>query len=278
MEREASAGRPPDVFDLTGRVVVVTGAFGQLGRQFCSALARRGARVAALDVTADAAGTKTPFGSDHARILPVKVDVTRRDSIDAAVKVVNTELGVPHGLVNAAAIDSPPGASAEENGPFERFPETSWDRVMDVNVKGTMLCCQAIGGQMADAGRGSIVNISSIYGVVSPDQRLYEYRREAGDAFFKPIAYSASKSALLNLTRYLATYWADRNVRVNTVTFGGVFNGQDDRFLAAYAARVPLKRMAQPDEYNGAIVFLLSDASSYMTGSNLVIDGGWTAW
>lgn len=180
--------------------------------------------------------------------------------------------------MNAAAIDSPPGAPAQDNGPFEHFPESSWDRVMDVNVKGIMLCCQVVGGQMADAGRGSIVNISSIYGIVSPDQRLYEYRREAGEEFFKPVAYSASKSALLNLTRYLATYWADKNVRVNTVTFGGVFNGQDDRFLDAYTARVPLKRMAQPDEYNGAIVFLLSDASSYMTGSNLVIDGGWTAW
>lgn len=188
------------------------------------------------------------------------------------------KLGVPHGLVNAAALDSPPGAPVEDNGPFETYPEASWDRVMAVNVKGTMLCCQAIGGAMAKAGRGSIVNVSSIYGVVSPDQRLYEYRRGAGDEFFKPVAYSASKSALLNLTRYLATYWAGSNVRVNTVTFGGVFNGQDELFLQAYCARVPLGRMARGDEYNGAIVFLLSDASSYMTGSNLVIDGGWTAW
>lgn len=262
-----------DVFDVSGRVIVVTGACGQLGRQFCSSLARRGARVAAFDIAAS-----DTFGANAESILPVRVDVTSRDSIDAALRAVNAALGVPHGLINAAAIDSPPDASAAENGPFERYPDASWDRVMDVNVKGTMLCCQAIGAQMADAGRGSIVNVSSIYGLVSPDQRLYDYRRERGDVFFKPVAYSASKSALLNLTRYLATYWADRNVRVNTVTFGGVFNGQDDRFLAAYTARVPLKRMAQPGEYNGAIVFLLSDASSYMTGSNLVIDGGWTAW
>ncbi|MBZ5559487.1 MAG: SDR family oxidoreductase [Acidobacteriia bacterium] len=267
-----------DPFDLSGRVVVVTGAFGQLGRQFCLALVRRGVRVAAFDLIADAARAEKSFGADHDTILPVRVDVRSRDSLDAALDIVNAQMGVPHGLVNAAAIDSPPDAPAEENGPFESYPERSWDRVMDVNVKGTMLCCQTVGGQMAEAGRGSIVNVSSTYGLVSPDQRLYEYRGASGRPFFKPVAYSASKSAVLNLTRYLSTYWAGRNVRVNTVTFGGVFNDQDPAFVKAYSARVPLGRMAREDEYNGALVFLLSDASSYMTGSNLVIDGGWTAW
>lgn len=273
-----SARERDDVFDLAGRVVVVTGAFGQLGRQFAAALARRGACIAAFDQAADESRGADVFGDGHETILPVPVDVTSRSSLESALKTVNTQLGVPHGLVNAAAIDAPPDAPAEENGPFETYPESSWDQVMDVNVKGTLLCCQAVGAQMASAGRGSIVNVSSIYGLVSPDQRLYEYRRQAGGRFFKPVAYSVSKSALFNLTRYLATYWADRNVRVNTVTFGGVFNHQDERFVAAYAARVPIGRMARADEYNGAIVFLLSDASSYMTGSNLVIDGGWTAW
>jgi NAD(P)-dependent dehydrogenase (short-subunit alcohol dehydrogenase family) len=151
--------------------------------------------------------------------------------------------------------------------------------VMQVNTKGVFLCCQVIGGAMAAADRGSIVNISSIYGLVSPNQSIYEYRREAtGMPFVKPVAYSVSKSALFNLTRYLATYWAKNNVRVNTLTFGGVFNEQDPKFLENYCARVPLGRMAREDEYNGAIIFLLSDASSYMTGSNVVIDGGWTAW
>ena len=158
-----------DPFDLSGRVVVVTGAFGQLGRQFCLALVRRGVRVAAFDLIADAARAEKSFGADHDTILPVRVDVRSRDSLDAALDIVNAQMGVPHGLVNAAAIDSPPDAPAEENGPFESYPERSWDRVMDVNVKGTMLCCQTVGGQMAEAGRGSIVNVSSTYGLVSPD-------------------------------------------------------------------------------------------------------------
>ena len=267
----------PDIFSVSGRVIVVTGGLGQLGRQFCRALSGRGARVAAFDQAADESSAAAVFGDGRDPVLLVRVDITRRDAIEAALARVNAQWGVPHGLVNAAALDSPPGAPAEENGPFETYPESSWDRVMEVNVKGTLLCCQTIGGQMAEAGRGSIVNVSSIYGLVSPDQRLYEYRG-AGASFFKPVAYSASKSALFNLTRYLATYWAGKNVRVNTVTFGGVFNGQDERFLAGYAARVPIGRMARDDEYNGAIVFLLSEASSYMTGSNVVIDGGWTAW
>ena len=269
-----------DLFDVKGKVVVVTGGLGQLGRQFSLALAERGANVAIFDLRVDERQVAERFQerASDPRLLFVRVDVTQRASVEAGLQRVQAAWGAVHALVNNAALDSPPNAPAEENGPFEQYPEHAWDRIMDVNVKGVLFCCQVIGAQMAKAGGGSIINVGSIYGVVSPDQRLYDYRHTQTETFLKPVAYSTSKSALINLTRYLATYWAPRNVRVNTVTFGGVFNHQDEALLKAYGARVPLGRMAREDEYNGAIVFLVSDASSYMTGSNLVIDGGWTAW
>ncbi len=269
-----------DLFSVQDLTIVVTGGLGQLGRQFCLALADRGARVAVLDSRNDEPVIEERFGkrARDKNLLFVAADITQRNSIEAALEKIGKTWGMPHGLVNNAALDSPPDAPAEENGPFENYPEKSWDTVMEVNVKGVFLCCQVVGGKMAEAGRGSVINICSTYGLVSPDQNVYEYRRQAGVPFYKPVAYSASKSALTNLTRYLSTYWAGRNVRVNTLTFGGVFNNQDADFLKAYTARVPLGRMAREDEYNGAIIFLLSEASSYMTGANLVIDGGWTAW
>jgi|SRR5581483_11262525 NAD(P)-dependent dehydrogenase (short-subunit alcohol dehydrogenase family) len=270
---------PTNLFDVQDRVIVVTGGLGQLGSQFTRALVERGARVAVFDVSADEAVIQQRFAKDLPReqLLCVAVDVTQRTSVEAGLAQVTARWGTPFGLVNNAALDSPPNAPVEENGPFETYPDASWDQVMAVNVKGVFHCCQVIGGAMAQAGRGSIINISSIYGLVSPDQRIYAYRRQRGEIFFKPVAYSVSKSALLNLTRYLATYWAP-HVRVNTLTFAGVFNHQDAEFLKNYLPKVPLGRMARADEYNGAVIFLLSDASSYMTGSNMVIDGGWTAW
>ena len=268
------------LFDVSGRIVVITGGLGQLGRQFSQALLHRGAKVAIFDIRPDEQELAEKLGNagSEDNLLCLAVDVTNRASIAAAVNQVVEKWGVPHALINNAALDSPPNAPAQENGPFEWYPEASWDKVMEVNLKGVFLCCQLLGKLMAEAGRGSIINISSIYGMVSPDQRIYEYRRQGDLPFFKPVAYSVSKSAIFNLTRYLATYWADQKVRVNTLTFAGVFNNQDDKFLAGYCRKVPLGRMAREDEYNGAVVFLISDASSYMTGSNMIIDGGWTAW
>jgi NAD(P)-dependent dehydrogenase (short-subunit alcohol dehydrogenase family) len=267
---------PQNPFRIEGKVVVVTGGCGQLGRQFTRALVDAGARVVVFDLAPSHVSGFAEVDSDA--VLIVECDVTNRNSLEAGLSSVITKWGVPNALINNAGLDSPPNAPIEETGPFESYPESSWDQVMRVNSKGVFLCCQVIGGAMAEAGRGSIVNIGSIYGLISPDQRIYDYRRLEGDEFFKPVAYSASKSSLLNLTRYLATYWASKNVRVNTLTLAGVFNNQDERFLKNYTARVPLGRMAEPSEYNGAIIFLVSDASSYMTGANMIMDGGWTAW
>jgi len=179
--------------------------------------------------------------------------------------------------MNNAGIDAPPSADSEENGPFENYLEDSWDQVLDVNLKGVFLCSQVFGAAMVKNGYGSIVNISSIYGIVSPDQSLYEYRRNNGEQFFKPVAYSVSKSGILNLTRYMAVYWAKHNVRVNTLTLSGVYNNQDKDFVNAYCSRIPVGKMASPEDFIGPVIFLSSRGSSYMTGSNLVIDGGWTA-
>jgi len=269
-----------DLFDVRGKIAVVTGGLGQLGRQFSLALADHGARVVVLDVRVNDQIATERFGKEarSGRFMFVAADVAIKSSLELARKKINALWGVPDVLINNAAIDSPPNAPAAENGPVEFYPEESWDRVLDVNLKGVFLCCQIFGSQMAETGRGSIINICSIYGMVSPDQRIYEYRKREGTPFFKPIAYSVSKSGMLNLTRYFATLWAPKCVRVNTLTLGGVWNNQNEEFLRSYSARVPLGRMARENEYNGAVVFLASDASSYMTGSNLIIDGGWTAW
>jgi NAD(P)-dependent dehydrogenase (short-subunit alcohol dehydrogenase family) len=267
-----------DYFSVEGKVVVVTGGLGQLGSQFSLSLLERGAKVAVIDMAADGADQILIDSGGKNSLLVLQADITKKNSLDRALQEIVSKWDVPEALINNAALDSPPNAPASENGPFEDYPESSWDRILEVNVKGTFLACQVFGGIMAKAEKGSIVNICSTYGLVSPDQRVYEYRNTAETPFYKPVSYSTSKSALVNLTRYLATYWAPRNVRVNTLTFGGVYNRQDPQFLEGYCARVPMGRMAREDEYNAAVIFLISNASSYMTGSNLVIDGGWTAW
>lgn len=264
------------LFDVSTEIVVVTGVSGQLGSQYAGAFLAQGARVCGIDLRASGASDELK-AEYEGRYEFCSADVTDSASVRSALKRATAVFGVPTVLINNAAIDSPPSAPPEENGPYEDYPEASWDKVIDVNLKGVHLCCQAFGGAMAQAGRGAIVNIASIYGVVAPDQSLYEYRRRRGEVFFKPVAYSASKSGILNLTRYLAVYWAKRNVRVNSLTISGVFNNQEQAFLDAYCSRIPVGRMADPTEYNGAVLFLASPAARYMTGHNLVVDGGWTA-
>jgi NAD(P)-dependent dehydrogenase (short-subunit alcohol dehydrogenase family) len=270
------------LFSVEDRIIAITGGLGQLGKQFSLSLLERGARVAILDLAAGkvelASELKTFFDQD--RLITIPVDVTQKISIEGALGEIKKKWGrVPYGLINNAALDSPPKDQPSETGPFENFPVESWERVMDVNVKGVFLACQVFGAAMAEESKGSIINIGSTYGMVSPDHSIYAYKAEkGGQPFFKPVAYSASKSALVNLTRYLAVYWGKAGVRANLMALGGVFNNQDQEFIDGYCAKVPMGRMANEDEYNGAIVYLLSDASSYVTGAVMMSDGGWTAW
>ena len=257
-------------FRLDDRVAIVTGGFGILGTEFVQTLRQAGAKVAIFELKEG--------GTIDEKIKAYKVDIAKRESIEAAVKDVVQDFGYPRILVNCAAIDFPP--SAKGGGLLEtKDDETLFDKVMEVNVKGMELCSQIVAQYMIEGGKGgSIINISSIYGEVSPDQRIYP-KNEKGESFSKPIVYSVSKSAISGMTKYLAAYpnFAKHKIRVNMLTFGGVFNSQKPDFVDNYSAKVPLGRMARKDEYNGAVLFLASDASSYMTGANITLDGGYTA-
>ena len=214
------------------------------------------------------------------RVKGFQVDVTDKESVARLVRQTLDEFGHIDGLVNNAAIDpkfDQQNAGHHTQG-FEDFPLDLWDQSLAVNLTGMFLCAQAVAPVMLAREQGVIVNVSSIYGVVGPDQRLYERDDEKTPPVFKPVTYSVTKSAVFGFTKYLATYWAGRGIRVNTLTLGGVFNDHDLEFVRRYSERTPLRRMAHRSEYCEALLFLLSEASSYMTGSNLVIDGGWTAW
>lgn len=263
-------------FDVSNEIIVITGVNGQLGNSYAKTFLELGARVVGLDI-GQSEVTDLMNLKFQDRYLFCKANVTNKESLINALNKTESNFGIPTVLINNAAIDSPPSSPPEENGPFEDYPESSWDKVIDVNLKGVYLCCQVFGSSMAKNNKGSIINISSIYGLVSPDQSIYKYRQDRGEVFFKPVAYSASKSGILNLTRYLSVYWAKKNVRVNTLTIAGVFNNQENEFIDSYCGRIPIGRMANINEYNGALVFLASQSASYMTGSNLIIDGGWTA-
>jgi NAD(P)-dependent dehydrogenase (short-subunit alcohol dehydrogenase family) len=276
------------LFGLEGRTIVITGGYGNIGRALVRGAIGCGANVAVIELRPSEKATADSFGdlANQKRLGVFAADVTDRSSLEAASDQIIERFGAPSALVNNAALDSPPDSPASENGPFEDYPAESWDKVMDVNVKGVFQCCQVFGRLMAEQGQGSIVNIASIYGSVSPDQSLYQYRRDRGDVFFKPVAYSASKSALYNLTRYLAVYWGPKGVRTNTLTFAGVFNNQDAEFLDNYERKIPLRRgdgdahlrgMAKADDYVGPVMFLISDAAAYITGADLRVDGGFLA-
>lgn len=272
------------LFSVRDKICVITGGMGQLGAQYVKAFLSRGAKVAVFGRHVGEDKIQKVFEKDEYESPNLKffqVDITSKGDLNGALDQIEEAWGTPDVLVNNAGIDTQPSAPPEVSGPFENFPEEVFREVVDVNLVGTFLTCQAVGARMVKAGKpGSIINVGSIYGMVSPVQDIYAYKEEmTGIPFVKPVAYSAAKSGIYNLTRYLATYWGKKNIRVNTFTPSGVWRDtQDEYFQANYCNRIPIGRMAKEDEYNGAIIFLASDASRYMTGSNLIMDGGWTAW
>ena len=266
-----------ELFSLKNKVAVVTGALGLIGRNHCMALSEAGASVVVAD-------TNEQQCEDFARqylqnSIGVYLDVTRKESIVEMREMILDKFQKINVLINNAAINDmfeDPKAALEESK-FENYPLELWQKSLDVNLTGVFLCSQVIGSQMVKQGSGSIINIASTYGIAAPDQSIYA-DQDGIQSFYKPPAYSVAKGGVIILTKYLAAYWGKTGVRVNTLTPGGVKNEQSDFFIINYSKKTPLGRMARPDEYKGAIVFLASDASSYMTGANLVVDGGWTCW
>jgi NAD(P)-dependent dehydrogenase (short-subunit alcohol dehydrogenase family) len=274
-------GSTDAAFRLDGKVAVVTGGLGLLGRSHCAALARAGAHVVVADRSGESCRAfAQDLGAEHrADAYGHAVDVTEPESVRELRDATLTRFGRLDVLLNDAALNEKvedplaPGEALR----FEHYPLDLWQRALAVNLTGTFLCCQALGTEMARQGHGSVINVASTYAMVAPDQSLYR-RPDGTQDFYKSPAYPATKAAILALTRYLAAHWGRSGVRVNTLSPGGVENGQEPYFVARYAERTPLGRMASPADYEGAIVFLASDASAYMTGANLVVDGGFTAW
>lgn len=267
----------PSLFSLKNKVAVVTGALGLLGKQHCLALSEAGAIVVVCDlILKDCEDFAYSLEGEN---MGAGVDITSADSIKKLKSMILDKYKKVDILVNNAAINDMfenPFAAAELTK-FENYPLELWNKSLEVNITGTFLCSQIIGAQMAAQGNGSIINIASTYGVVAPDQSIYK-KTDGSQSFYKSPAYPATKGAVISFTKFLAAYWGNKGVRVNCLSPGGVENNQEEYFIKNYSAKTPLRRMAAPNDYKGAIIFLASDASSYMTGANLIIDGGWTAW
>ena len=266
-----------DKFSLQGKVVVVTGGTGILGSLYCKRLAEAGAEVIVADLDQGKCEELAREINSHpeGRARGMAVDLADEQSVKHWAKEIFDSYGKIDVLVNNAAVKSP-----NFFAPLGEFPLSDWNKVMAVNVTGMFLAIRELGPGMAARGKGSIINISSIYGVVGPDQRIYEgsWYGDMGGAINTPLIYSATKGAVLAMTRYVATYWGHKGVRTNTLTPGGVSSGQNSTFSEKYSARVPMGRMAEAEEMVGALIFLASDASSYVNGQNIIVDGGLTAW
>jgi len=265
-----------NIFSLKDKVAIVTGACGLLGRNHCEALAEAGASVVATDVSEKA--MRSFAAKSGRRHLGLAMDVTDAGSIKQVRDHVLKKFGHIDVLVNNAAINDmfETPALAAEQSKFENYPLEMWRKSLDVNITGVFLCSQILGAVMAKQGKGSIINIASTYGIVAPDQSIYADEK-GRQTFYKSASYPVTKGAVISFTKFLASYWGKQGVRVNTLSPGGVENNQDAFFIRNYSRKTLLGRMAAPSDYTGALIFLASDASSYMTGANLVVDGGWTA-
>ena len=260
------------LFDLSGRIVIITGAAGNLGSKYAEGLTQAGANVVLADIdyaTCKQLG-KQLENKYSIKNLAIKLDLNDKSSIENMVSKTMKQFSKIDILINNAAYQ---GNSKSRKIKFENFPLNEWNKAVSVNLTGVFLTCQEVGKIMVKQKYGNIINISSTYGLVAPDQRIYGTSGQNAAAF-----YSATKAALVNLTRYLASYWNRTGIRVNSLSPGGVENSQESNFIKKYSEKTMLGRMANKNEYVGAIIFLSSDASSYMTGSNLIVDGGWTAW
>jgi len=275
---DSSRAASSDRFRLDGQIAVVTGACGRLGPIWIEALIDAGAQVAALELPGASASSAFRAAEQRTpgQVQRFDCDITNRESIMDAAAVVADRMGPVSILVNNAGVDQPPD-SAGARSRIENLPMDQFRRMLEVNLMGTFQVTQVFGSQMAERGSGSVINIGSLYASVSPDQRFYDHL--PGDLpFLKSPAYGASKAAVVNMTKYFSTLWGARGVRVNTLSPGGVAGGQDEAFRQKYGSRVPLGRMAQPEDLTGPLVFLASSASSYVTGHELRVDGGFTAW
>ena len=267
------------LFDLRDKVAIVTGGVGILGQHFCAGLAESGATVVVADLPEDKAKELALALADRYKVEAIGIgcDVSNPKSVQAMVARVVSEYGEINVLHNNAA-----GKSDDLDAffaPFEEYSLDQWRKIMAVNLDGMFLVAQSVGKQMVAQGKGgSIIQTASIYGLMAPDHRIYEGSLYLGRQINTPAVYTASKAAVIGLTKHLATYWADKGIRVNTLTPGGTESGQNDEFNRRYSARVPMNRMATAHELVGALLYLASDASSYVTGQNIIVDGGLNAW
>lgn len=263
-------------FSLAGKTVLITGASGFLGRHFAAALAEAGANLALIDAADENVAVEKIVDAADGNARFYKCDIRNAAQLTSVIDAVESEMGPIDVLLNNAATKGPDVAKFYEAD--ESFDPVLWREVMSVNLDAMFFVARAVGSRMAKRGCGSIVQTSSIYGVVAPDQRIYEGSLYQGLSISSPAVYSASKAGVVGLTRHLATLWGKSRVRVNCLVPGGVDAGQNEVFRDNYSRRVPLGRMAQPEDLVGAVIFLASDASSYITGQSLVVDGGLTAW